>query len=87
MGLNNQEPCHTTHMEIPPVNKNCGQGAKTNLAFAFSIFGICLNALPHSVTGHQPYELMFGCKAPTVCDAWLGWQNIMTSICKARVHG
>ena len=30
------------------------------------------NATPHSVTGYQPYELMFGHKAPTVCNAWLG---------------
>ena len=30
------------------------------------------NAIPHSVTGYQPYELMFGQKAPTICDAWLG---------------
>ena len=29
------------------------------------------NAMPHSTTGYQPYELMFGCKAPTICDAWL----------------
>ena len=29
------------------------------------------NATPHSTTGYQPYELMFGCKAPTICDAWL----------------
>ena len=28
------------------------------------------NATPHSVTGYQPYELMFGQKAPTICDAW-----------------
>ena len=28
--------------------------------------------MPHSVTGYQPYELMFGQKAPAVCDAWLG---------------
>ena len=28
--------------------------------------------MPHSITGYQPYELMFGHKAPTVCDAWLG---------------
>ena len=27
--------------------------------------------MPHSTTGYQPYELMFGCKAPTICDAWL----------------
>ena len=29
------------------------------------------NAMPHSTTGHQPYELMFGHKAPTICNAWL----------------
>ena len=29
------------------------------------------NAMPHGTTGYQPYELMFGCKAPTICDAWL----------------
>ena len=29
------------------------------------------HAMPHSTTGYQPYELMFGCKAPTICDAWL----------------
>ena len=28
--------------------------------------------MPHSITGNQPYELMFGHKAPTVCYAWLG---------------
>ena len=30
------------------------------------------NATPHGVTGFQPYELMFGHKAPVPCDAWLG---------------
>ena len=30
------------------------------------------NATPHSTTGYQPYELMFGSKAPTICDASLG---------------
>ena len=29
------------------------------------------NAMPHSATGYQPYELMFGHKAPTICNAWL----------------
>ena len=30
------------------------------------------NATPHGTTGYQPYKLMFGCKAPTICDVWLG---------------
>ena len=29
------------------------------------------NAMPHSVTGYQPYKLIFSHKAPTVCNAWL----------------
>ena len=37
----------------------------SSLVFAY-------NAMSHSVTSYQPYKLMFGCKAPTVCDAWLG---------------
>ena len=30
------------------------------------------NATPHSTTSYQPYELMFGRKAPAPCDNWLG---------------
>ena len=30
------------------------------------------NATPHSTTGYQPYELMFGRKAPAPCGNWLG---------------
>ena len=33
------------------------------------------NATPHSSTGYQPYELMFGCRAPAPCDNWLGLRN------------
>ena len=30
------------------------------------------NATPHSTTGYQPYQLMFGCKAQTPSNNWLG---------------
>ena len=33
------------------------------------------NATPHSTTWFQPYEFMFGCKAPMPCDNWLGLRN------------
>ena len=33
------------------------------------------NAMPHDTTGYQPYELMFGCKAPTMCNSWLRLAN------------
>ena len=33
------------------------------------------NAMLLDTTGYQPYKLMFGHKAPTVCNAWLGLGN------------
>ena len=33
------------------------------------------NSTLHSSTGFQPYELMFGCKAPMPCDKWLRLDN------------
>ena len=44
---------------------------KANWPLHLSSLVFAHNATPHSVTGYQQYELMFGCKAPTVCDAWL----------------
>ena len=44
------------------------------------------SATPHSITGYQPYELMFRHKAPTVCDAWLGWPIIMIRPQPTSVH-
>ena len=50
---------------LPKEQKSCWPLHVPSLVFAY-------NAMPHSVTGYQPYELMFGQKAPTICDAWLG---------------
>ena len=36
-----------------------------------SLLVLVYNAMPHSITGYQPYEVMFGQKAFTFCDAWL----------------
>ena len=50
---------------LPKEQKSTWPLQVPSLVFAY-------NAMPHSITGYQPYELMFGQKAPTVCDAWLG---------------
>ena len=31
--------------------------------------------MPHDTTGYQPYDLMFGHKAPTMCSSWLWLGN------------
>ena len=30
------------------------------------------NATPHASNGYQSYQLMLGCRAPALCDNWLG---------------
>ena len=50
---------------LPKEQESCWPLHVPSLVFTY-------NATPHSVTGYQPYELMFGQKAPTICDAWLG---------------
>ena len=50
---------------LPKEQKSCWPLHVLSLVFAY-------NGTPHSVTGYQPYELMFGQKAPVICAAWLG---------------
>ena len=42
------------------------------------------NSMPHASTGLQPYELMFGCKAPMPCDNWLGLDNYKPDSFKSK---
>ena len=42
------------------------------------------NATPHASTGIQPYELMFGRKAPMPCDNWLGLKNYKPDSFKSK---
>ena len=51
--------------------KTLDKEQKANWPLHLSSLVFVYNARPHSVTGYQPYELMFGHKAPTVCNAWL----------------
>ena len=42
------------------------------------------NAMPHSTTGYQPYELMFSHKTPKPCDNWLGLKNYQPASLKSK---
>ena len=42
------------------------------------------NATPHTTTGFQPYELMFGHKAPMPCNNWLGLSNYKPDSFKSK---
>ena len=49
---------------LPKEQKTCWPLHVPSLVFTY-------NAVPHNIIHYQPNELMFGCKAPTVCHAWL----------------
>ena len=45
---------------------------KTNWPLHIPSLVFAYNAMPCSITGYEPYKLMFGHKTPAVCGAWLG---------------
>ena len=55
--------------------KSLSKDEKANWPAHLPSMVFAYNATPHSTTGFQPYELMFGRKAPAPCDAWLGLAN------------
>ena len=77
-----QPQLHIIHVEIHSVRdlnytlfgllKSLSKDEKANWPAHLPSVVFVYNATPHSMTGFQPYELMFGQKAPAPCDAWLG---------------
>ena len=64
--------CERFNCLLHDVLKTLDKQQKANWPLHLSSLVFAYNATPHSVTGYQPYELMFGCKAQTVCNTWLG---------------
>ena len=55
--------------------KSLPKEQRSNWPLHLPLLVFAYNATPHDTTGYQPYELMFGHKAPTICNAWLGQGN------------
>ena len=64
--------------------RSLDQVQKPNWPNYLSALVFSYNATPHSITGYQPYELMFGHKAPTPCDNWLSLGNYKTAEFKTK---
>ena len=64
--------------------KSLDQVQKPNWPNYLSALVFSYNATPHSTTGYQPYELMFGHKAPMPCDNWLGLNNYKSAEFKTK---
>ena len=64
--------CERFNCTLNNLLKTLDKEQKANWPLHLSALVFAYSAMPHSVTGYQPYELMFGHKAPAVCNAWLG---------------
>ena len=76
--------CEHFNRTLFRLMRSLDQGQKPNWPNYLSALVFSYNATPHSTTGYQPYELMFGCKAPMPCDNWLGLGNYKTAEFKTK---
>ena len=73
--LHGNAPTERLNHTLIGLLKSLPKEQKSNWPLHLPLLVFAYNATPHDTTGYQPYELMFGCKAPTMCDAWLGLGN------------
>ena len=65
-------PCKRLNCTLQNLFKTLPKDQKPNWPAHLRAWVFVYNAMPHSTTGYQPYQLMDGCKAQTPCNNWLG---------------
>ena len=70
--LHGNAPTERLNHTLIGLLKSLPKEQKSNCPLHLPLLVLAHNAMLHDTTGYQPYELMFGCKAPTICYAWLG---------------
>ena len=73
--LRGNAPMERMNHTLMNLLKSLPKEQKSNWPLHLPSLVFAYNAMPHDTTGYQPYELMFGRKAPTMCDSWLGLAN------------
>ena len=61
-------PCKRLNCMLQNLLKTLPKDQKPNWPAHLSALVFAYNATPHSTTGYQPYQLMFGHKAQTACN-------------------
>ena len=69
--LHGNAPMERLNCTLIGLLKSLPKEQKSNWPLHLPLLVFAYNAMPHDTTGYQPYELMCGCKAPTMCNSWL----------------
>ena len=64
-------PCERLNCILQNLLRTLPKDQIPNWPAHLSALVFTYNAMPHSPTGHQPHQLMFGSKAQTLCNNWL----------------
>ena len=67
--------CERFNWTLHDMLKTLLKSQKPNWPAHLNSLVFAYNAMPNLNTGLQPYQLMFGCKAQTPCNNWLGLNN------------
>ena len=73
--LHGNAPMERLNHTLIGLLKSLPKEQKSNWLLHLPLLVFAYNAMPYDTTGYQPYELMFGHKALTICNAWLGLGN------------
>ena len=73
--LDGNSKCERFNWTLHDLLKSLPKSQKPNWPAHLNALVFVYNATPNSITGLQPYQLMFGHKAQTPCDNWLGLNN------------
>ena len=80
-------PCEVLNCTLQNLLKTLPKDQKPNWPAHLSALVFACNAKPPSTTGYQPYQLMFGHKAQTPCDNWLGCASTVVLSLSQKICG
>ena len=84
MASHGNSQCEHFNQTLFSLMRKLDQEQKPNWPVYLPSLVFAYNVTPHSTTGYKPYELMFGCKAPTPCNNWLGLKNYQPASFKSK---
>ena len=85
--LHGNAPTKRLNHTLIGLLKSLHKEQKSNWPLHLPSLVFAYNATPHDTTGYQPYELMIGHKAPTMCNAWPRLGNYNDNFFRASMHG